>query len=484
MKRLTLFFTYIFLSVVQLQAQETAFSLNQIIQLAQDNSLEAKKAKNRQENSYWSYQWSKSVLKPSLNLSGVLPDFNNAILPIQQPDGTKQFKEVSNLYNNLGLSLNQNILWTGGSVYLRSDIERFDILGGENENTSYAGTPLIFGFSQPLFAFNPFKWQKKIEPIRFEESKKAYSEDYEQISLETTRRYFLLLLAQINLKIAQQNLKNNQQVYKIGQGRYNLGKIAENELLQLELNVLSAERDVADASLKVETSRLSLNSYVGLPKSEEYSLLLPEDLPELDIDVDIAIEQAKANRKQFLSFERRSLEAKRDVARAKRENSFNVTVNGSIGLTNQAALPEGLYQNPQNQQRVNLGVNIPILDWNRRNSKVKSALANQRLIQNTINQEEQVFEEEIYSIAKQLPILKALVKSTGRGDEIASRRYKISQERYLVANISVTDLNLALQEKDSSKRTYLNALRDYWTTYFRFRMLTMYDFRKGEPIQY
>ncbi|PWJ41832.1 TolC family protein [Sediminitomix flava] len=483
MKKIYLFFTLILTIFGFESVAQNTLTLDQAISFSKENSLEAKKAENKKENSYWSYQRFRADLKPSLSLSGTIPNYNRAIEPITQPDGTQQFREISNVYSDLGLSLSQNILWTGGSVFLRSSLQQTNILT-ESDGVFYAGTPLILGFTQPLFGFNSFKWRNKIEPFKLEESKKEYAEKFEQLSFQTTQRYFSLLLAQINLKIATQNQINNEQVYQIGKGRYNLGKIAENELLQLELNVLSAERDVSNAQLSVETRRLNMNSFIGLPKGEQYELILPEELPTINIDVDIALNQARKNRKQYLSFKRRSLEAERDVTRAKRENSFNVTLTGSIGFTNQADQVGSIYQNTQNQQRVNVGVRIPILDWNRRNSSVKSAMANQRLVENTIQQEEQIFEEEIYSLAKQLPILRARVISTKKGDEIATKRYKISQERYLVANISVTDLNLALQEKDNSKRVYLNALRDFWQAYFQLRMLTMYDFVEQQIIQY
>ena len=62
----------------------------------------------------------------------------------------------------------------------------------------------------------------------------------------------MVVLAQISLEIAQKNLANNDTIYKIGQGRYNLGRIAENELLDLELNVMNSRQQVAQALVDLE----------------------------------------------------------------------------------------------------------------------------------------------------------------------------------------------------------------------------------------
>jgi len=40
-------------------------------------------------------------------------------------------------------------------------------------------------------------------------------------------------------------------------------------------------------------------------------------------------------------------------------------------------------------------------------------------------------------------------------------------------------LNIALTEKDNAKRSYVEALRSFWTSYFNLRRLTLFDFASG-----
>jgi outer membrane protein len=77
---------------------------------------------------------------------------------------------------------------------------------------------------------------------------------------------------------------NNDTIFKIAQGRYNLGKIAENELLQLELRLLTSRQQAAQAKLDIETATLRLKTYVGLPEASELILELPEEIPDFTVD--------------------------------------------------------------------------------------------------------------------------------------------------------------------------------------------------------
>ena len=51
----------------------------------------------------------------------------------------------------------------------------------------------------------------------------------------------------------------------------------------------------------------------------------------------------------------------------------------------------------------------------------------------------------------------------------------MARNRYSVGNISITDLFNAQREKDSARRSYIQTLRQFWTSYHRLRRLTLYD---------
>ena len=481
-KLFLMFFTILLFN--QIVFSQEKFTLNQVIDIAKSQSPISLQSKNRKENRFWQYRTYLSNYKPQLFLEGTLPDYTRAIYATTQPDGSDAFRERSQINMNTSLSLSQTIATTGGRIFVSSQLARLNVLTGVNTGVTFLSNPVQIGFVQPFFAFNGLKWDKKIEPLRYEESQKKYNEDMEQISVEVTRLYFDLLIAQISYDFAQQNRANNDTIFRIGEGRYNMGKIAENDLLQLRLNVMNSSQQVSQAKLDIERSQLILKSYMGNRNDfNDLQLIEPVNVPEFLIDPETAIAQAKNNRERFINFKRQRLEAERDVAKAKGDNGLNVNLSASFGLTQNAPKLGDAYINPQDQQTIRVGFQIPVLDWGRQKSQIKTALANEELVKSTVSQNELTFEQEIYLKVKQLEILRERLRVGRESDEIAQRRYFIAQNRYLIDKISITDLNIALNEKDNAKTNYLSALREFWVSYYEIRQLTLYDFENNIPVR-
>lgn len=461
-------------------AQNQVLTLYQAVNMARDLSQSSLLAETRKENRYWQWRTYKSDFLPSLSVSGTLPDFNRSFTPVTQPDGTTEFQPVAVNNSDVMLALSQNIGLTGGTVFASSMVNRFDDFN--NDVTRFSGSPFYFGISQPLFGFNQLKWDKLIEPLRYEESLKSYVEELELISIETTDRFFEMLLAQITLEIARKNVASNDTIFRIGQGRYGLGNIAENELLQLELNLLNSNQQVAQSSLDLETARLRLTTYIGMTGAQQFTLAIPDDFPEFVMDEAVALSEARRNRQDAVSFKRQLLEAERNVAQARGTNGLNANLFATFGLSNRGNNLGDVYQDAEDQQQVRIGFDIPILDWGKQKSIVKTAEANQKLVSYTVAQDEINFDQQILTLVRQFEVLRQRLEVSKKADEIGERKYNISKNRYLIGKISITDLNLALQDKDRAKGDYIAALRDFWTAYYEIRRLTLYDFEQNQSL--
>jgi outer membrane protein TolC len=104
------------------------------------------------------------------------------------------------------------------------------------------------------------------------------------------------------------------------------------------------------------------------------------------------------------------------------------------------------------------------------------AQANKQLVEYTVEQDIINFEQEIFTKVKNFAMLRDRLKITELSDEVADKRYEISLRRYQNGNVTITDLNIAQQEKDQNRRAYIQSLRDYWTAFYEMRQLTLYDF--------
>jgi outer membrane protein TolC len=466
----------------KIQAQETnsVVTLEQVIAQAQKNSLTFRQAETSRETSYWQWRTYLADYKPTLSLAGTLPDFSRSINPVTQPDGTTDFKQVSINNALLDLGISQSIGLTGGQVFVNSQLQRFDDFNASA--TRYNSNPALIGFSQPLFRFNKLTWARKIEPLRYAESQKRFVEDREVIAQDITRLYFDLLLQQVNQSIATKNRTNTEDIIRIAEEKFKLGKISKNDVLQLRLSLLNSQIAQAEADLAVKNATLALNNYLGETAAKPLQLAVPGNLPILQVTEDEALAQARQNRKESIAFKRTLLQAERDLAEARQSNGFNATMFATFGLTNQATNLVDSYGNPENQQRVRIGFELPIMDGGKQKSLRKTAQANLKLAQYAVEQDQLEFEQNIRTQVNQFQMLKTRVAITAEADQIAQSRYDIAKATYVIGRISITDLNIALGEKDQAKRAYISSLRDFWTAFYNLRTLTLYDFENNIPI--
>jgi hypothetical protein len=445
-------------------------SLHDVVELAKGNSIASKQAITTRETKYWLWRTYKSNYNPQLSLSGNLPGYSKTTTPVVQPDGTILFQQIHNDNSQMTLNFSQSITATGATIYGESQLQRFDDF--DRHHVLYNGVPYAIGISQPIGQYNSLKWDRKIQPLLYNESKQAYIEAQEQISIKAEGYFFDLLLAQVNLQIAQTNYVNTENILKIAKMKFDLGKVTRNEILQLQLELLNAQKAVGIAKRDIEVSTLTLRSYIS------------QEGNDMTVTSDRVLTEAYANRSDAIAFIRRIAEAKRDVAVAKGQTGLVASLTANLGFSNTASNIPDVYRSPQNQQLVQLTFSIPVLDWGRSKSKIKTAEANEKFTEYAVEQDKQTFKQQIVTQVTLFNQMKEQVALTAQADSIAGEKYKIAKERYVLGNLSITDLSIAFQENDQAKRDYIAALRDFWGAYYQLRYLSLFDFEKNERINY
>jgi len=458
------------------------FTLQQVVEIAKGNSIAAKTATTTRETKYWQWRTYKSNYQPQLSLSGNLPGYSKTSTPVIQPDGSILFQSIH--YDNSAVMLNfsQSITATGATIYGMTQMQRFDDFG--RNNILYNGTPYAIGFSQPLGQYNSLKWDNKIQPLLYNESIQAYIEAQEQISIKVTGYFFDLLLAQVNLQTAQANYTNTQKILKIANLKFDLGKVSKNEILQLQLEQLNAKKAVGTAKRDMEIATLNLRSYIGQEGDDNIVLIVPETISRMTVSAERVLTEAFANRSDAIAFVRRVAEAKRDVAIAHGQTGLTATLTANLGTSNSATSIPGVYRSPQNQQLLELQFSIPVLDWGRSKAKIKTAEANQQLTEYSVEQDKQTFKQQIVTQVSLFNMMKEQLAYTAEADSIASEKYKIARDRYVLGDLSITDLSIAFTENDQAQRDYVQSLRDFWSAYYELRYLSLFDFEKNEKISY
>ncbi len=462
-------------------SQSKKLTLDEAIVIAKKKSPDFKINLNRNQANYWRFRRYKASFLPELRLNATLPEYRNAIRRLTNDTGQDIFVTQNQLLIEGGLSISQSVPYTGGTLSVNTNLERIELFGLD-DNIGYSVIPFSVNYFQNSVLFNEFKWDKKIEPLIYEESKREFIENMEQISVSTSNRYFDLLKAQMQLAISETNLKNQDTLYQIAKGRYRVGKIAENELLQMELRFLNSKNRVTTNTLDLKRASQNLARYLELD-TENIKLDVPEQLPLFNVDIEKALNEAQSNRKAVIEFRRKRLEAEKDVAFQKGNNRLQLGIRANFGISQNGDDFNNLFNNFNKQQTVSVSIGLPIFDWGVSKSRRKMAEANLDLTNNNINQEKQEFEQEIYLHVLNWSNQRDFLFTAEKAKEVSMKRYEISKKRYVLNKVDITNLNIALEERDKAVFEYLNSLEKFWRDYYILRQLTLYDFINNKKIE-
>lgn len=480
------FITGLLLTYSPLQGQNdsTAYSLtlDNVIDMALTHSPTSKYIQNQNVNYYWRYRNFKTRFRPQLTLNGDLPNYTHTTQPITQPDGSIEFRQVSNLAASANLSLNQSIPQLGTNIWASTTAHGIRNLN--KDEIGFSGSPFVIGFSQPLFAYNWMKWYRKTEPMIYDEAQKRFIQQIEEIALNTTYRYFNYLMVQTNYKLAENNLKNSQDNLRISQTKKELGQISDNDYSRIELSVLNAQKALNQASMDLKNTDFELKRYVGLDQSMEIDLAIPLDIHFFEIDIQTAIERARENRQETSLYQRRLINADRALAEAKNSTGLSTTLRGSFGLSSSAENFLGIYDQPERDRMLRISLSIPILDWGRSASTVKLAESERELTIYNVNKDIEEFDRSVIVQVEQFGLLQDQLLTATEADKVAENGYQIALRKFQNGELSITDLNIALQEREQAKRDYIRSIQSYWVAYYRLRVLTLFDFEKGHNITY
>jgi outer membrane protein TolC len=462
--------------------QKVKLGLPDVIQIASNQSIDAFRNKNMYLASYWEFRFYKAERLPGIALSTTPIDYNRYLKKEYNFETNQdEYRLREYLNSEIGVAATQNVALTGGQLFLRSELGMIKNLGGE-QSTSYSATPFSIGFSQELNGYNELKWQSKIEPLKFEKAKKEFIQDIEDLRIKSTMQFFELITAQIQKGIAETNYANADTLYKIGKGRFQVGTVTQDELLKLELSLLNAEQALSMAQLEEKRAQANLNSFLGMEKTVEIECIVPSEIPELQIDPDIALTQAIQNNPEMINHQQQKLQQDQNVKRTKSETGLNTSLFAMYGMSRSSEVFEDVYGQPDKSQRFNVGINVPIVDWGRSKGRVSMAESNREVALATIKQERIDFEMDIFQSVLEFNLQAGQVRNSAKADTVAQLGYDVTFQRFLIGKIDVIKLNIASTDQETARISYLNRLRDYWTSYFRLRSLTLFDFETNTPL--
>ena len=453
--------------------------LHRTIELANDSSLEAFRTQNMYLSGYWEYRAYKADRLPSLTLGLTPAQYNRDITKrYDSAENLDVYRSQQSFYASGNLSIQQNFDLTGGTFYLESDLAYMRSIG-EKHTTQFTSIPIRVGYSQSLVGYNSFKWERRIEPLKYERVKKEFVYNMEQVSETATSYFFALAMAQAEYDLAKENLASSDTLYRIGEQRHRIAAISQADLLTLKLDKVNAQNTLQNKSIDLKRAMFSLASFLNLDKDTPIKLELPSRPQMMEIAVDEALQWGKANNPQLLQLKQNILEARQQVDRTKNESRFNASINASIGFNQVADNFGDVYHNPMQQDLVSVSVSIPLIDWGVRKGKYNMARNNLNVVQISSRQSETSIDEEVIMTVNDFNIQQQLISSAEEALDLAILAYNETRQRFIIGKADINSLTLSLNRQQQAQRNYISALQEYWQNYYKIRRLTLFDFATG-----
>lgn len=481
-KKLLFFIPFICSLSAFSQQSRTVLTLTQAIDEAHGKSIDAMLAKHYFLGSYWEYRSYKANYLPSLSLRGNIPSFDRSLNALQDPN-TGEYKFLQNyvMRSTLALDLTQNIGLTGGTVSLSTGLERMDQFSPDRI-INYNSSPISIILNQPIGAFNKLKWDRRIEPVKYERAKYAYLESMQSVTSKTVELFFGLLIAQQNLEMAKMNYSNTDTLYKISLKRLEIGAITQADLLQMELRLLNEKVAINSNQLQLNLAMARLRSYLRYKDNTDIELMVPDRVPQMSVDLDRAYSLAMNNTSFTYRQRIQQLEAERAVAVAKADRNPQIDLYARFGLNQVGSDIVSAYNRPLDQETVSLGVRVPIFDGGVARGRVKMSLSQKDVIEATLEKEAIDQQQDIYLKVMQFNNQAVQCQISVKADSVSNYRYSLSMQQFALGRLSVLEFNNAQSERNAAHNQLINELYNFWDYYYSIQRLTLYDFRNERNI--
>ena len=457
-------------------------NMQQVVELAQENSITSMSNRNSFAASYWSFRSYKAQLLPSLSLTAGLANFNRSLVQLQDyATGAISYRANYNMNNDVALNFRQNIPWTGGTVSLSTQLSRLDQYSPARLTTYYA-QPIYLSYAQSLWGFNQFKWDRETEPKQYEIAKRQYIENMEQLSQNTVSLFWSCVSAKENYERSVKSFEEGKRLFEAGKTRFDMGTITRDQLMQIEVRVLNDSLSVSNSRVNLRSTMNRLCSYIGYQEDTELNLIIDYEIPDIILDYNDVLARAMQNSSFRLRQEVQYTQADESVARAKANRGLSAQLNTRFGLSGSADKLGDTFVQLKDQEVIGVQLNIPILDWGQGRGRVRMAEAQAQTTRNQLEQSMIDYRQDLYTQVMQFNDQRSQCEIARRAADLADESYELALKIFGSGSMTMTQLDQLKDKRDQAVSSYLNKVAGFWNYYFQIRRATLYDYVSGTDI--
>lgn len=470
-----LFIIFVFLPKILWSQTYKTLELPTVIRLAADSSVLIRKALSEYRIACREYENYRAYQKPSLTLNMTPGQYNqNIIRRYISEEDRDVYRAQQTLYSYGQLSIKQNVGFTGGTLFINSDLGYYQTFG-ENSYKQITTVPVSVGYSQQLIGYNAFKWDKKIETEKMRVARQKLSYAMEANAMNVSMLYCESMQAQMQIELAQEYKSICDTLYHQGCYQGEIGRLSKNDLLILKLEQTKASNRLSDAKIQFQNSIQNLYDYIGCTISDSIVFVIPTVPSNIKISLQDAIQLALQNSPLQGEREMAVLIAHQEVDKAKKQRYMEASLDVTVGFNQVANYFRETYKRPMRQEMLSVGLIIPLVDWGikkRHLANAKEALENAELdetecrlrITREVSNLLQTFNQNL----KDLYMMEEAI-------DIANQLAQESLRKFTLGRESINDLLENNQRVNMARLDYIVKLKECWINYYSIRLYTLCD---------
>lgn len=457
-------------------------SLQRAIETACNHSLQSHQLKNEFKANEWNYRLYKAGRLPSLILDMNPASYNRNIIQRYMPDQNIDVYRTQQALSSSGdLSITQNVLQTGGTIYVKSSLGYYRSFG-DIPYTQFTTVPVLLGYSQQLVGFNQFKWDKKIETFRHDEAAKEWAYGIAGIAVNITDLYFKVLSSRLQIELAQEERNMCDTLLAIGKVKNIVGRMTSTDLLNIELEKTKADNALIQSNDAFFQATMNLSNALNSSNVKSFNLSTPFQPCNIHYSVNELVGMAMQNNPLIADKKMVVLSSQRDCDKAKKQRFLEAGIDVSVGFNQYSDHFGTAYHHPMRQDIVAVTLKIPLVDWGTRKGNLRKA---ELVLQNSKEDEQltrQAVRTDVLATYKNYLFHYQSFSVQQKAVELAKRIYQETFQRYTIGRGTLENLFLAHQKYTTAQVNYLSNLQQCWNAYYVLCQLTLYDFENKKMI--
>ncbi len=456
---------------------QTVLSLEQALEIANENSPDIKSVLLNLERSQESLNAQRAALKSNFSLSLNPINYNQR----------RVFNELISDWNtNEDLStggtftVSQPIKLTDATLSLNNSFGWQKSYSEYSDNTTKSfSNNLYLRFDQPLFTYNRTLLTLNELELDLENTRLSYAMQRLSLERNITQGFYSVYQRQMDLQISEEEYTNQENSFTIVSNKASVGLLAQEELFQAELNLATSKSDVENKKVALENAKDAFKEMLGVSLFDDIMILADVSITTVTVDMQQALDYGLAQRMELRQRQINIENSQFSLIQTSAMNEFRGNMSLSVGIIGDNQAFGQVYESPTSNPNVSVSFQIPLYDWGEKKARIKAAEANIKSSELSLDNQKNSIIIGIRQVIRNLQNYEDQIEIARIREQNAQKTFNINKVKYENGDITGLDYNLIQSQLSSTKTSYSNALISYKIELLNLKIQSLWDFEKN-----